>query len=219
MDREKIIALIRKVRRLAESGVAGERSSAEARIKVLCEKYNITEADFSETETLENRYFLYKDPIEREILSNVICMVLKVPVFKCGENNNVLKIKLVKIQYEHIDSAYEYYKDMFNFYARHLVRGILSRNMVGFIPPSPTEPVTPAEPIPDTKAENKKPEISDIDPLVVMKLAVAIEKLPWESPHDKNLQVSDKSSIVAGEDASSTGKNTDITGSCIKPDC
>jgi hypothetical protein len=217
MERDKIVELIRKVRRLAESGVAGERTSAETKIRILCKKYNIQEHEFADTENATPRYFLYKTEIEREILSNVICMILQAPTFTCGENNQVLRIKLLQKDYENVVSAYEYYRDMFNFYSRHLVRGMLSRNMVGYIPPASTSPAieTPAD-APPTPQESVK---SDIDQLLVIKFAVAIEKLPWESIDDKNLQVCDKLDTMSeNTHAPTPGKDSEITGSSTSSD-
>jgi len=224
MTREAILELIRKVKKLADKGVGGESIAAKAKFKTLCEKYNLSEKDFdlAESET-SNRYFIYKNEHHRALLSNIICMILDVPVFKCGESNNVMRIKMTDSQYADTIEAYNHYKDMFDDYCRYLVQGIMSRNAVGFFPkpkpqtePDPVQEPPPEIPIPEAQSSSsssssKKEEIKDENPfdmIKLMKIAVALDKKPWIKHTDnKNLLDSSVSDMVGDDHAKARPNN------------
>jgi len=211
MTQQKIIALIRKVKALADKGVRGEAVSAKEKLKRLCKKYNISENDLRDLEEKNDYILLFRDKNERELLLNIVCMVLDVPVFKWNENKLCAKIKLTESQYKDIISAFEYYQKMYDDYKRYLIHGILSRNAVGYVPKpqrytqenvvQPDIPPTP--PQEDTVEESDKTKTdslneetgsmgnskkkkkkyedveSPIDPIKLMKVAVALDKTPW----------------------------------------
>ena len=116
MERKNILELVRKVKKLADRGVGGEVQSAKIKLQRLYEKYNLTDADFVELQESYNRYFIFRHALDKKLLSNLICMILKIPAFTCGESNNTLRIKLTDEQYDNILQAYEYYQKMFDDY-------------------------------------------------------------------------------------------------------
>jgi hypothetical protein len=214
MTKEAILELVRKVKKLADSGIEGEAISARIKFKILCEKYNLNESDFDSQEESENRYFIFRHQFDKTLLSNIICMILDTPSARCGENNNVLRIKLTLQQYNDVNDAFIYYKDMYDEYSKYLMQAIISRNAIGYIPKPPkqttpepltSEPVNepvPPPPVEETKSEetntntsgsssssnSKSSNVPEFDMIKLMKLAVALESNPWrKNAQDKSL--------------------------------
>lgn len=209
MNRNKIIELAKKIKALAEKGKGGERNAAKEKLERICQKYNISESELSISDVTKNYYIVINDSNERELLINVCCMILDVPGFKWKEKNNCICIHITQTEYENINSAFEYYRDMYNDYKRYLMQGIISRHAIGYIPKHQTYtqeniqqdiPPTPSEDIKDEEKEQKTEENDDktssesknsedksedvekenpIDPIKLMKIAVALDKKPW----------------------------------------
>lgn len=209
MNRNKIIELAKKIKALAEKGKGGERNAAKEKLERICQKYNISESELSISDITKNYYIVINDSNERELLINVCCMILDVPGFKWKEKNNCICIHITQPEYENINSAFEYYRDMYNDYKRYLMQGIISRHAIGYIPKHQTYtqeniqqdiPPTPSEDIKDeekkqktegndeeTSSESKNSEDKSedvekekpIDPIKLMKIAVALDKKPW----------------------------------------
>ena len=209
MNRNKIIELAKKIKALAEKGKGGERNAAKEKLERICEKYNISESELSISDITKNYYIVINDSNERELLINVCCMILDVPGFKWKEKNNCICIHITQPEYENINNAFEYYRDMYNDYKRYLMQGIISRNVIGYIPKHQTYtqeniqqdiPPTPSEDIKDEEKEQKTEGNDDetssesknsedksedvekekpIDPIKLMKIAVALDKKPW----------------------------------------
>ena len=209
MNRNKIIELAKKIKALAEKGKGGERNAAKEKLERICQKYNISESELSTSEETKNYYIVINDSNERELLINVCCMILDVPGFKWKEKNNCICINITQPEYENINNAFEYYRDMYNDYKRYLMQGIISRNVIGYIPKHQTYtqeniqqdiPPAPSEDIKDEEKEQKTEGNDDetssesknsedksedvekekpIDPIKLMKIAVALDKKPW----------------------------------------
>lgn len=209
MNRNKIIELAKKIKALAEKGKGGERNAAKEKLERICQKYNISESELSTSDETKNYYIVINDSNERELLINVCCMILDVPGFKWKEKNNCICIHITQLEYENINNAFEYYRDMYNDYKRYLMQGIISRNVIGYIPKHQTYtqeniqqdiPPTPSEDIKDEEKEQKTEGNDDetssesknsedksedvekekpIDPIKLMKIAVALDKKPW----------------------------------------
>jgi hypothetical protein len=209
MNRNKIIELAKKIKALAEKGKGGEKNAAKEKLEKICEKYNISENEISISEERKNYYIIINDSNERELLINVSCMILDVPGFKWKEKNKCVCIHLTQIEYDNITSAFEYYRDMYNDYKRYLIQGIISRHAIGYIPkhqtytqeniqqdiqPTPPEDVKKEEKEQKTEgnddktsdenknSEDKSEDVVDekpIDPIKLMKIAVALDKNPW----------------------------------------
>ncbi len=209
MNRNKIIELAKKIKALAEKGKGGERNAAKEKLERICQKYNISKSELSTSEEAKNYYIVINDSNERELLINVCCMILDVPGFKWKEKNNCICIHITQPEYENINSAFEYYRDMYNDYKRYLMQGIISRHAIGYIPKHQTYtqeniqqdiPPTPSEDNKDEEKEQKTEGNDDetssesknsedksedvekekpIDPIKLMKIAVALDKKPW----------------------------------------
>ena len=209
MNRNKIIELAKKIKALAEKGKGGERNAAKEKLERICQKYNISESELSISDVTKNYYIVINDSNERELLINVCCMILDVPGFKWKEKNNCICIHITQPEYENINNAFEYYRDMYNDYKRYLMQGIISRHVIGYIPKHQTYtqeniqqdiPPTPSEDIKDEEKEQKTEGNDDetssesknsedksedvekekpIDPIKLMKIAVALDKKPW----------------------------------------
>lgn len=211
MNRKKIIELAKKIKILSEKGKDGEKFAAKEKLDRLCKKYNILPEEIVINEETNDYYIIINDQNERELLVNVCCMVLDIPGFKWRERNNCICIHLTKLEYEDIYNAFEYYKEMYNDYKRYLMQGIISRHAIGYIPKHQTYtqeniqnqniPTPKSEDIEeeqkqqdnqekseDNKTENKKSEdksedvVKPIDPIKLMKIAVALDKKPWIKP-------------------------------------
>jgi hypothetical protein len=205
MDRQTILELIKKVKKLADAGVGGEADAAKEKFQRLCKKYNFSEEDFVSVDPPTNRFIIIRNKFDKTLLSNIICMILEVPAFHWSESKNTVKIKLTDQQYDDIINAYDYYKSMFDDYCRYLIHGIMSRNAIGYIPKSKPTETSQSEDVKnnDKDSENidetsQKSEASEnisedvetpIDPIKLMKIAVALDKNPWSKPDkEKNLQ-------------------------------
>lgn len=205
MDRQTILELIKKVKKLADAGVEGEAEAAKEKFKRLCKKYNFSEEDFVSVEPPTNRIILIRNKYDKILLSNIICMVLEVPAFHWSESKNSVKIKLTDPQYSDIISAYDYYKSMFDDYCRYLIHGIMSRNAIGYIPKPKSSESTKPEDVKSNDKDSENTENSSeksgrsedhnedaetpIDPIKLMKIAVALDKNPWcKKDREKNLQ-------------------------------
>ena len=138
-------------------------------------------------------------------------MILDVPGLKWKEKNNCVNIKVSKNEYEDIISAFEYYKQMYDEYKKYLIQGMISRNVIGYVPKPQNYTQENIQhdiiPVPKTE-ENKKEETEPkseesngnseqnqesnknnseeiskpIDPIKLMKIAVALDKKPWVKP-------------------------------------
>lgn len=218
MDRKSILELVRKVKKLADHGIDGESKSAKIKLKRLYEKYNLTDDDFIESQESYNRYFIIRHSLDKKLLSNLICMVLEVPVFSCSESNNILRIKLNDEQYNNIVHAYEYYQQMFDDYSKYLMQAIISRNAIGFIPKHNSTPEPPQNSsacentnnnVDESNNKNAGPEF---DMIKLMKLAVAIESNPWKkNSDDKNLIEAGRSDTVIKTNHAKTRDNFSST--------
>ena len=58
MSKQDIIDRIRKVKRLAEDGIEGEKEAAKARVEELMHRYNITDEDLEEDKEDLHTYFI-----------------------------------------------------------------------------------------------------------------------------------------------------------------
>jgi hypothetical protein len=209
MNRNKIIELAKKIKTLAEKGKGGEKNAAKEKLERICQKYNISEKEISISVETKDYYIIINDSNERELLINVCCMILDVPGFKWKEKNNCICIHINHSDYDNINSAFEYYKDMYNDYKRYLMQGIISKNVIGYIPKYQTytqeniqqdiqsiHQTPKSEDVSEdnkseksqenndksTNEEEKSEDVADekpIDPIKLMKIAVALEKKPW----------------------------------------
>ena len=72
---EKKIELMKKLQRLAERGVGGEKEGAQKRLQQLMKKYDIEESDLSD-DKLEDHEWKYHNDFELRLLKQTIYKVL-----------------------------------------------------------------------------------------------------------------------------------------------
>lgn len=210
MDKKVILELIRKVKRLTESNVPGESDAAKIKFKKLCEKYGLSEKDFESVEEVCNRYFIYRHEFDRLLLSNLLCMFLKVPGFNCGEYNNVIRIKLTDSQFKNVTESYYHYQRIFDENSKYLMQAIISRNAIGYVPESDNSSSPP--PAEEAVATESSQKTSEFDMIRLIKMAVAIEPSPWnpvKKENDKNLPPPVSSSNMDEKSNAPTGNNID----------
>ncbi len=213
MTRDKIIDILRKVKALADRGVGAEAIRAKEKLKLLCEKYNITDEEFLEPEEKHNRFFSIKNDNERLLLLNIICMVLNVPAFKWGERNNIIRISLSEQNYNDINDMFIHFKRIYDEYSVYLMYAILSRNAISYIPKEqPNQPKEESEsPESQSNTNEQSDKESQIDPLKLMKMAVAIEKTPWARPIYNNL-INQTGSCTVEQNGTVSRNNSNNTG-------
>lgn len=102
--------LLRKVRALAERGVAGEKDAAAAVLERLMQKYGITEDDLAE-DVAEDADFRFKDWIEDKLLHQVIFAVMgDVPVYKYrNSRRKVVIVKCTPAERLEIETTFHFY--------------------------------------------------------------------------------------------------------------
>lgn len=234
MTLEKIRELIKKVKALADKGVGGESISAKEKLKTLCEKYGLDQKELDDIDEKKDYFFILRDNNEKELLKNLICMILDVPGFKWKENKFLIKINLTSSQYFDINNAFEYYQRMYDDYKRYLIQGILARNSIGYIPKQQTytqenvnsfdDPINKDVKQDNQDSQDKQNEHSEdtgsfsknesnkkkkkkkerfnieeepIDPIKLMKVAVALDRKPWtKTDPNKKLIEEDVDDII-----------------------
>lgn len=72
---EKKIELMKKLQRLAERGVGGEKEGAQKKLQQLMKKYNIEESDLSD-DKLEDHEWKYHNDFELRLLKQTIYKVM-----------------------------------------------------------------------------------------------------------------------------------------------
>jgi len=128
MNRDKILNLAKKVKALADKGSDGEKNAARDRLTKICQKYNISEDELIVLEEVNDFFIYVSDPLEKELLKNVVCMVLSVKGFRWKERNNCIKLKMTSSDFGNVNQAFEHYRDMFSNYKKHLLDAIIIKN-------------------------------------------------------------------------------------------
>lgn len=194
MTREVIIKLISKVKKLADSGIAGEACAAKLKYKLLCDKYNLSDDDFKSLDESEYRFFSFRHSYDRQLLLNIICMILDQESFKWKEKNNLAIIRLNNSQFEEISAAFDIYKTEYDECLSYLTMAFLSKNKIGYIRKPSNNSNSMPNGVPDAP---QKTTNSDIDMDRLIRFASAIDELIWlKSTSNKNLIVSSGSSSV-----------------------
>lgn len=120
--------LLRKIKALADKGTGGEKSSANAILTKLMDKYGITEESIDE-EHVETRWFKYSDEIDKRLLCQVMYMVTG-DAENCWVNKGKRKqrgCKCTILQGLEIEALFAFYrrqlkKDLKIFYSAFLFK-------------------------------------------------------------------------------------------------
>lgn len=110
--------LLQKIKALADRGVGGESSNAEAMLLKLMQKYGLSQDDLEESKRVRTN-FHYSKPFEDRLLCQVIYMVLgDVPVYRYTNSRaKVYRVDCTAAERIEIQAA-------FDFYRHHLAEGL-----------------------------------------------------------------------------------------------
>lgn len=99
---EKKVELMKKLQRLAERGVGGEKEGAQKKLQQLMKKYDIEESDLSD-DKLEDHEWKYHNDFELRLLKQTIYKVL-------GKGKKTIQgVQCTKAQAIQIGIEYEFY--------------------------------------------------------------------------------------------------------------
>lgn len=112
---EKKIELMKKLQRLAERGVGGEKEGAQKKLQQLMKKYNIEESDLSD-DKLEDHEWKYHNDFELRLLKQTIYKVLgkdglnQMYHYRSGKGKKTIQgVQCTKAQAIQIGIEYEFY--------------------------------------------------------------------------------------------------------------
>ncbi len=163
---ERNLELLKKVKKLAEQGVGGERDAAQALLSRLMEKYDVAELDLSD-DALEEHGFTYKTPYERKLLHqlfNKIADDRECYRYKGGKGSRtVIYLKCTKAEAVQIGIEYDFYKALFAEEVNWLFRAFVQKHEIF-----------------DMKPGHKTSEISNED---LLRLNAIMAGLQDKSPH------------------------------------
>lgn len=114
-EREELLKRLERVKALAERGVGGEKENAEALLKRLMEKYDISDEDIEDTST--RTYFIrYQTQWERKLLHQIAYMHLgSGHSFGCvgtytNRSRKKVGVECTPAQYIEIEADYEFFR-------------------------------------------------------------------------------------------------------------
>ena len=114
-EREELLKRLERVKALAERGVGGEKENAEALLKRLMEKYDISDEDIEDTST--RTYFIrYQTQWERKLLHQIAYMHLgSGHSFGCvgtytNRSRKKVGVECTPAQYIEIAADYEFFR-------------------------------------------------------------------------------------------------------------
>lgn len=112
---EKKIELMKKLQRLAERGVGGEKEGAQKKLQQLMKKYDIEESDLSD-DKLEDHEWKYHNDFELRLLKQTIYKVMgkdglnQMYHYRSGKGKKTIQgVQCTKVQAIQIGIEYEFY--------------------------------------------------------------------------------------------------------------
>ena len=112
---EKKVELMKKLQRLAERGVGGEKEGAQKKLQQLMKKYDIEESDLSD-DKLEDHEWKYHNDFELRLLKQTIYKVLgkdglnQMYHYRSGKGKKTIQgVQCTKAQAIQIGIEYEFY--------------------------------------------------------------------------------------------------------------
>lgn len=147
MTREEIIEKIRKIQALASKGEAGERKSAELRLKEMMVKYGITEEDIAEEENPKVFFYKFHGVNGRQLFAQVAATRGCTRFLFIESNDQSQAAKFIKwktkserprgtnvtlicttMQFIEITTAYEVYQKSFDEHYKSFVYAFYAEN-------------------------------------------------------------------------------------------
>lgn len=109
MEINRIKDLLKKIKKLADHGIEGEKIAAEKKLVALLEKHGLTLDDI--TETKKKWYdFSYKRSYEKKLLLQCYAYVLNSPNISYSQNNSTISFQITASQYCDLQEVYSYYR-------------------------------------------------------------------------------------------------------------
>ena len=164
MDKLK---LIQKIKKLAESGSAGEKLNAQQMLNKLMEKYNIRSEDL-ETEIIKSFDFQVKNKTEKKLLSQIAYSVYgnindNRKIYSYVYIKNKIAIECTDAEFLEIEAKFEFYKKEYYKQLDLFYGAFIEAN-----------DIFPEPELMKKSEENKKP-LSDED-LKMIRMSFGIEK-------------------------------------------
>lgn len=108
---DTIINLLRKIKRLADDGMDGEREAAQAKLELLLEKHNLTLDDIGD-QTVSSHVFRYKNKMEKDLLMQCVVHISQTRQVSHAyvRNKKEVWFKTTKAQAVDIESIYGHYR-------------------------------------------------------------------------------------------------------------
>lgn len=128
MTRDQAIEMARKLKMLAEKAEGGEKEAATNKLKRFCQKHDLNEDEYS-TERIKVSV-AYKNPEERSLLSNVMCMVMETDNVKGSDENNTFVFQCSPYQFDLIKDAYSYYRTLYREYCEAVLIAMVTKNEI-----------------------------------------------------------------------------------------
>jgi len=108
-DREKIISRLMKILALAEGGVGGERENAKRFLDAELKRRGLTMQDLDD-QTTSLSEFAFKSKTERQLLMQIVAMVINSRSFKCYSEKGKFHVMLTKQQKAEVELFYPIYR-------------------------------------------------------------------------------------------------------------
>ncbi|MBN2842825.1 MAG: hypothetical protein JXM68_07030 [Sedimentisphaerales bacterium] len=138
-----VIELLKKIQKLAQNGVGGEKVNAQVKLRLLMKRHNITEADLcEETPPKEEYLFSYKNEHEKKLLLQVVAWATddrSVKIFQVFDRKTERKKQqlgfLVSAQDNMlIREAFDYYRKEFKVQIDLLFSAFVQKHQLYFTP-------------------------------------------------------------------------------------
>lgn len=127
---EKVMAIARKLKALAERGEGGEKTSAETKYKEYLKQHNLTDSDINPE--MNKRIIEVLDGDHKDVLLNVILSVN--PYTKHSDNTNNIECYLDTEDYNEVLKKYEYFSKLLRIEKELLISSFIKKHQHAFEP-------------------------------------------------------------------------------------
>lgn len=163
---ELIVEKLKKIAALAQSGVAGERETAQRFLAQLLEKHHLTMEDITE-ERAQWKAFAYRNKTEKALLSQIVSYITQQPTISFKIHRRQLWYELTMVQALDVTACFGHYRKEYNSQLKNFFIAFIHRHNLfaedGGPPKRKTKPMSPQQ-------------LRDI-----MSLMSVIPKSPWKA--------------------------------------
>ena len=128
MTRPEAIEIARKLKALSEKAVDHEKANATQKLKAFCSKHGLDEDEYSTEQVRVS--ISYKNQEERNLLSNVMCMIMESDHVKGTDKNGAFSFFCSPYEFELIKGAYSYYKKVYREYCEAVLIAMVTKNEI-----------------------------------------------------------------------------------------